>query len=172
MEMPVVDQARHLVALLFVASGPLKLEAAARVLGVTLAGLESTLEFLRGHPPLGLRVQRSGDELELVSDPDSCRYVETLLGLDRPARLSRAALETAAIVAYRQPVTRGDIEAIRGVNSDSAVTTLLNRGLIVEVGRRESAGRPVLYGTSSEFLQYLGLERIEDLPPLPASSPG
>jgi len=166
--MPVVDLARHLVAVLFAGGAPLKVEVAARILGVQPPSLDTALEFLHDHPPLGLRVQRDGDNLELVSDPGSARYVEALLGLDRPVRLSRAALETAAIVAYRQPVTRAEIDAIRGVSSDSALTTLLNRGLVAEVGRRESAGRPVLYGTTAEFLQYLGLESLDDLPPLPS----
>jgi len=129
--------------------------------------VEDALLFLRDHPPLGLRIQRSDDNLELVTDPESARYVEALLGLDRPVRLSRAALETLAIVAYRQLVTRSEVEAVRGVNSDSAITTLLNRGLIDEVGRRETVGRPALYGTTSEFLQLLGLDSVSDLPLLP-----
>ncbi len=169
MENGVVGQAKHLVAVLFAGGGPLKREDVARVLGMPLSGLEDVLHYLCEQPPLGLRVQSCGDQLELVSDPDSARYVETLLGLDRPVRLSRAALETLAIVAYRQPVTRGDVEAVRGVNSDSAITTLLNRGLIAEVGRRDSVGRPTLYGTTPEFLQLLGLDSIEALPPLPAA---
>ncbi|MHB0868447.1 MAG: SMC-Scp complex subunit ScpB [Chloroflexota bacterium] len=161
------DLARHLVAVLFAGGGPVKMEEVARALGAPVAQLDGLLLQLREHPPLGLRVQRQGGELELVTDPGSARYVETLLGLDRPVKLSRAALETLAIVVYRQPVTRGEVEAIRGVNSDSAVTTLMNRGLIAEVGRKESVGRPALYGATSEFLQYLGLDSLEDLPPLP-----
>lgn len=148
----------------------MKPDLAARALDVDRGGLEGALEYLSENPPLGLKVQRSGDELELVSDPLSATFVEALLGLDRPAKLSRAALETLAIVAYRQPVTRGDVEAIRGVNSDSAVTTLLNRGLIAEIGRKESVGRPLLYGTSPEFLQHLGLESLGMLPPLPGQA--
>lgn len=162
-----MEQARHLVAMLFVGGGPLRVEVAARVLNVTPVRLAEALRFLHQHPPLGLRVQVQGDELELVSDPASARYVEALLGLDHPVKLSRAALETLAIVAYRQPVTRGEVEAVRGVNSDSAITTLLNRGLIAEVGRKETVGRPMLYATTPEFLQHLGLPRLEDLPALP-----
>lgn len=162
-----LDMARHLVAVLFAGGGPVKQEEVARALGVPTAQVADLLRHLRENPPLGLRVQSQGDELELVTDPESARYVEALLGLDRPVRLSRAALETLAIVAYRQPVTRGEVEAIRGVNSDSAMTTLLNRGLIAEVGRKESVGRPVLYGSTPEFLQYLGLSSLEELPPLP-----
>lgn len=171
MSMPVVEQAKQLVAVLFAAGGPLKLEVAARALGVAPSALREPLGFLGQHPPLGLRVQRSGDQLELVSDPDSARCVEALLGVDRPSRLSRAGLETLAIVAYRQPVTRGDIESVRGVNSDGVLTTLLNRGLVAEVGRRDSVGRPTIYGTTPEFLQHLGLQSLDDLPPLPLNAP-
>jgi segregation and condensation protein B len=166
------ELARHLVAVLFAAGGPVKLEAATRALGVTNDEMEPALVLLREHPPLGLRLQRSAGELELVSDPASARFVEALLGVERPARLSRAALETLAIVAYRQPATRGEVEAVRGVNCDSAITTLLNRGLIAESGRKETVGRPVLYATTPEFLQHLGLESLQDLPPLPGNGPG
>lgn len=169
MSLPAVESAKHLVALLFAAPSALEMETAARVLKLTRDDLVDALAFLENHPPLGLRVQKSGDSLELVTDPESAPFVEEMLGLNRPVKLSRAALETLAIVAYRQPVTRGDVEAVRGVNSDSAITTLLNRGLIVEMGRRDTVGRPVLYGTTSEFLQYLGLSGIDSLPPLPPS---
>jgi segregation and condensation protein B len=92
--------------------------------------------------------------------------VERFLGAPPPARLSRAALEALAIVAYRQPVTRGEIDAVRGVDSDSAVSTLLSRGLIAEVGRRETLGRPALLATTPECLQYLGIRSLDELPPL------
>lgn len=164
MSFPVVETARHLVAMLFASPSPLDLETAARVLKSSTEDLEEALGFLKEHPPLGLRVQLAGGHLDLVSDPASAEYVEELLGLNRPVKLSRAALETLAIVAYRQPVTRGDVEAIRGVNSDSSLTTLLNRGLVAEIGRRESAGRPALYATTAEFLQHLGLDSLSDLP--------
>lgn len=160
------ERAGHLVALLFAGASPLDMETAAKVLNLPRSDLDETLLFLRDHPPLGLRLQRSSGQLELVSDPDSATYVERLLGLNRPVKLSRAAMETLAIVAYRQPVTRGDIESIRGVSSDSAITTLLNRGLIAESGRRETVGRPVLYATTSEFLQQLGIDSLDALPPV------
>ncbi len=164
MSLPFVELGKHLVAMLFAGGSGLDVETAARVLKVPPSEVEETLAFLREHPPTGLRIERAGGQLELVSDPDSARYVEELLGLNRPVRLSRAALETLAIVAYRQPVTRGDVDGIRGVNSDSAVTTLLNRGLVSEAGRRESPGRPTLYVTTPEFLQHLGIDSLEDLP--------
>lgn len=163
------ELARHAVAVFFAAGGPVRLDVAARALGVSSEEMLPVVRLLRERPPIGLSLQQSGEEVELVTDPRSAPFVEALLGLDRPVRLSRAALETLAIVAYRQPATRAEIEAIRGVNSDSAVTTLLNRGLIAEAGRKEAAGRPVLYATTPEFLQHLGLRSLGDLPSLPAS---
>lgn len=164
MGLPVVELAKHVVAMLYSSGTPLDLDTASRVLKSTRADTEEAVLFLRDHPPLGLRLQMSGEQLELVSDPVSAPFIEELLGLNRPVKLSRAALEALAIVAYRQPATRGDVEAIRGVNSDSAITTLLNRGLIAEVGRRETAGRPALYATTGEFLQHLGLDSLDALP--------
>jgi segregation and condensation protein B len=87
--------------------------------------------------------------------------------LPDPQRLSTAALETLAIVAYRQPATRAEIEAIRGVNADHALRILLARDLVSDVGRRDSVGRPVLFGTTLEFLRYFGLESIDAIPPMP-----
>jgi len=92
--------------------------------------------------------------------------VEHLLNLEVNLRLSQASLEALSIVAYAQPVTRPQIEAIRGVNSDSVLRTLMSAGLIEEVGRAESVGRPILYGTTFEFLQQFGLKEVDDLPPL------
>ena len=89
---------------------------------------------------------------------------------DDVRNLSRAALEVLAVIAYRQPATRAEIEAIRGVNGDRAISTLLARGLIEEVGRRETVGRPVMFGTTLGFLEHLGLRSLEDLPPVPRSS--
>jgi segregation and condensation protein B len=91
--------------------------------------------------------------------------VEKFLGLEATARLSRAALETLAIVAYRQPITRPGIDAVRGVSSDGVIKSLLTKGLIQEVGRAEGPGRPILYGVTADFLQHFGLSRLEDLPP-------
>ncbi len=104
-----------------------------------------------------------------MSKPDYAPFVESLSARQRPQPLSAASLETLSIVAYRQPVTRGDIDQIRGVSSDSSIATLTERGLICEVGRRNSVGRPILYGTTDQFLLYLGLASLADLPPLPES---
>ena len=112
-------------------------------------------------------LQRFEDRLALTTAPASAAVVERFLGSPPPVRLSRAALEALAVIAYKQPVTRGEIDAIRGVNSDSAVTTLLGRNLVAEVGRRETVGRPALLALTAECLQYLGLRCLDELPPLP-----
>ena len=164
--------AAHLVALMFAADEPLLIGDAARVLGARRSAVETAVRQLLDEPPLGLIVQRDGDRLQLATDPASAEFVRRLRGDDSQARVSGSALEVLAIVAYRQPITRAEIEAIRGVNGDRALSTLLTRGLIAEVGRRESVGRPVLFGTTMAFLEHLGLRSLEDLPPVPSAGPG
>jgi segregation and condensation protein B len=157
----------HLTALLYAAEEPVPVARAARILEVPLARAQVLAARLEAAPPPGLLVQRHGEALRLVTAPASSRYVERLLGGPVVSRLSRAALEVLALVAYRQPVTRAEIEAVRGVNSERALDTLMSRGLVAEVGRRETVGRPVLLGTTPAFLDYLGLRSLDDLPPLP-----
>jgi len=157
----------HVVALLFAADEPLTVPELARILDVRRPVLERALSALAEEPSPGLIVQRHEDRLQLATAPASARYVRRLRGLEAQARLSRAALEVLAVIAYRQPVTRAEIEAIRGVNGDRALSTLLTRGLVAEVGRRETVGRPVLFGTTLDFLEHLGLSSLAELPPLP-----
>lgn len=114
----------------------------------------------------GLRLQRLNGRVQLVSAPAAAPHVENFLGLEINLRLSQAAMEALAIIAYAQPVTRPQIEAIRGVSSGSVLRTLLGAGLIEEAGRADSVGRPILYCTTFEFLEQFGLESVEDLPPL------
>jgi len=102
----------------------------------------------------------------MTSAPEFAGLVERFLGLEATTRLSRAALETLAIIAYQQPVTRPQVDAVRGVNSDSMMKSLLNKGLIQESGRTDGPGRPILYITTAEFLQHFGINSIRDLPPL------
>lgn len=161
------ELAGHLVALLFAAAGAVHVSDAARLLDVPIERVLEVCELLDRDPPTGLALQRFDSRLSLTTAPASAPIVERYLGAPPPVRLSRAALEALAVVAYRQPVTRGEIDAIRGVNSDSAVATLLGRGLIAEVGRRETVGHPALLGLTAECLQYLGLKSLEELPPLP-----
>ncbi len=154
-------------ALLFVAPQPLTPESLAGVAGLSLEETEAALGVLETRlAASGLRLQRHKNRLQIVSAPEAAPWVEKLLGLEVNLRLSQAALETLAIVAYAQPITRPQIEAIRGVGSDSVLRTLLAAGLIEEVGRAETVGRPILYGTTLEFLQQFGLQKPEDLPPL------
>jgi segregation and condensation protein B len=161
------DLPAHLVAVLFAAAGPVSVVDAARVLGTTSEQLEHVCELLDREPPRGLALQRHDGYLQLTTSPDAAAAVERYLGAPPPTRLSRAALEALAVVAYRQPVTRGEIDTVRGVNSDSAVATLLNRGLVTEVGRRETVGRPTLLAVTPECLHYLGIRSLDELPPLP-----
>jgi segregation and condensation protein B len=127
------------------------------------AAAEALADQLRGR---GLMLQRHDHQLQLVTRPETAWAVQRALQPEKPTRLSRAALETLAIVAYRQPLTRAGIEAIRGVNCEAVLDNLERRGLIVEVDRQETPGRPRLFGTTLRFLQIVGLERIDDLPPL------
>jgi segregation and condensation protein B len=161
--------AAHLVAVLFAAAGPLSPDDAARILDISTERLEEVCKLLDREPPTGLVLQRYEGRLQLLTAPSSAAILERFLGSPPPVRLSRAALEALAVIAYRQPVTRGEIDAVRGVNSDSAVATLLGRGLVTEVGRRETVGRPTLLAVTPECLQYLGLRSLSELPPLPDS---
>ncbi len=156
-------------ALLFVSSEPLTARQLAQALERPVAEIEAGLrrlaEELTGR---GIRLQAHRGRWQLTTAPEVAPWVERLLGLEAGGgRLSRAALETLAIVAYRQPISRPQIDDIRGVNSDGVLRTLLSKGLIEEVGRAEGPGRPVLYGTTELFLQVFGLGSLEALPPLP-----
>ena|SRR5579859_1931406 len=166
-ETPDSTLAAHLVAVLFAAAGPVSPDDAARILDVSEERLRKVCELLDREPPLGLALQRYEGRLQLTTAPSSAAVLERFLGSPPPVRLSRAALEALAVIAYRQPVTRGEIDAVRGVNSDSAVATLLGRGLVTEVGRRETVGRPTLLAVTAECLQYLGVRSLGELPPLP-----
>lgn len=154
-------------SILFVASGPVSTGRLARTLDMTPAAVESLLRTMEDdYSHRGIRLQRSGSEVQLTTAPENSTVVERFLGLELTTRLSPAALEVLAIAAFMQPVTRPQIDQIRGVNSDSSLRTLLSQGLIEEVGRLETPGRPILYGTTPEFLQHFGLSSIEELPQL------
>ncbi len=157
-----------LESLLFVADGPVALEQLARILDVDRERVEAAIsQWQADRAGSGLMIQRKGGEVQMVTAPEMAPYVERFLGIQLSGRLSPAALETLGIVAYRQPVTRAQVEAIRGVNSEGVLGTLVARGLVCEVGRLEAAGRPILYGTTFEFLRYFGLRDLNQLPPLP-----
>lgn len=114
----------------------------------------------------GIRLQRVSRSVQLITAPEISADVQRFLDLEETSRLSRAALEVLAIVAYQEPVTRPQIDAVRGVNSDSVMRTLLRHGLVDEVGRTDGPGRPFIYATTSDFLNHFGLISIEELPPL------
>jgi segregation and condensation protein B len=158
-----------LEALFFVSDEPLPAAVLATALEVDrrrvddlCAALQARLEE-RGS---GLVLRDIAGGWRLYSHPDTAEIVEQFVLSSRQARLTKAALETLAIVAYKQPVTRHQISAIRGVNSDGVIRALQDRGLVVETGREEGPGRPVLYGTSPEFLERLGLSSLSALPSL------
>jgi segregation and condensation protein B len=163
-----------LESLLFVAPSPIPISRLAQVLGATEESVETALTqiaegYVEGNR--GLRLLRKGDRVHLTTAPQAAPHIERLLGLDLSAKLSQAALETLAVIAYRQPLTRVEIEAIRGVGCDGVLRTLITRELVEPVGRLEQPGRPYQYGTTVPFLQYFGLESLDRLPPLPGSAP-
>ena len=154
-------------SLLFIAEAPVTIPALAKALEASAEQVEQSLaELKQDYKARGIRLQRVRDKVQLVSAPEAAAIIQKFLGLDGTGHLSNAALETLAIIAYRQPLTRSSVEAIRGVNCDGVIHTLLTRTLIQEAGRQEGAGRPILYGTTFEFLQNFGLRDLEDLPAL------
>lgn len=156
----------QLEALLFVAERPLTRREIAAVARVDRATVDARLGDLEvALADRGIRLVLSGDRVELVTAPDAGALIARYVGADA-IRLSPASLETLAIVAYRQPVTKSAVERIRGVDSDYTIRTLLHRRLVVELGRSEAPGRPFLYGTSFEFLERFGLTSLDELPPL------
>ena len=156
-------------SLLFVADHPVTAEQLAKALDAEEMAVREALSALdEGYVQggRGLRIQHRGERVQLVTAPEAGPHIQSFLGLDLSGPLSQAALEALAIVAYRQPVTRAQVEAIRGVNSEGVLRTLVGRGLIEEVGRLEQVGRPILYSTTFEFLQEFGLQSVDELPPL------
>ena len=152
---------------LFVSSGPVTIGRLAKALEVSNAMIKDALAQLEeDYKTRGLRLQWNGNEVQLTTAPAASGAIERFLGLELTTRLSQAALEVLAIIAYMQPITRPQVDQIRGVNSDGALRRLLSVGLIEEVGRLETPGRPILYGTTPEFLQHFGLTMLEELPEL------
>ncbi len=160
-----------LEAILFVSSEPLSRERLVEVFEpgereAALAALEGLLERYRQGPERGVLAEQVAGGIRLVTRPDLAPYLRRALELAGRAKLSMAALETLAIVAYRQPVTAPEVQELRGVNSKSALGTLLEHRLIRLAGRRPVVGQPFLYRTTNDFLALFGLDRLEDLPPL------
>lgn len=154
-------------SVLFVSGRPLERTELRKLLDIDdehlnqgLYALEHSLESQQR----GIRLQRLGTQVQLVTAPENARFIAALLGLPMTARLTTAAMETLSVIAYRQPVTRAQIETIRGVNSDRALASLIQHGLVIEVGRAQTVGRPTLFGTTPEFLQQFGLTSLDQLP--------
>lgn len=154
-------------SLLFVSGRPLERAELRKLLDIDEAVLASGLQVLEQELEehgRGIRLQRLGEQVQLVTAPENARYVAALLGLPMTARLTTAAMETLAVISYRQPITRAQIEAVRGVNSDRALASLIQHGLVVEIGRAPTVGRPALFATTPEFLQQFGLTSLDQLP--------
>jgi segregation and condensation protein B len=156
-----------LEALLFIAGEPVAVAELARALEIAPDAVEQALDELAALcAGRGVRVQRHGERAQLVSAPEAATVVERFLGVQSQPRISGAALEVLAIIAYRQPITRAQVEAVRGVDSGGVIRVLLGREMIAEAGRLETVGRPILYATTPEFLRQFGLASLTELPPL------
>lgn len=158
-----------LESLLFVAGEPVEIAHLAKSLDLQASTVEHGLTRLAEQYKKragGLRLQVHNGRYQLVTAPTTARFVEDFLNVDFSTKLSSAALETLAIVAYRQPVTRIQIEAVRGVDCSGVLRSLVARGLIEEVGRLDAVGRPILYSVTELFMQHFGLMALDDLPPL------
>jgi segregation and condensation protein B len=159
---------RYLEALLFIAERPLNTGEIAELADVPPIQVEAALGNVAQDledGERGLRLQRNGDAWQLVTAPDVGERLAAYAAREE-ARLTPAALEALAVIAYRQPCTRADVERVRGVDSDYVIRSLLHRRVIAEVGRRDTPGRPVLFGTTFTFLERFGLTSLDDLPPL------
>ena len=160
------DITKAVEALLFVAGEPLTVKDLADYTGSDESTVESVLNDLRAfYSNRGFYLAEIAGGYQFMTAMEMYPYVERLYR-PKAQNLSRAAMETLAVIVYCQPVTRGDIENIRGVNADGIVANLLEKGLIDEIGRKDTPGKPVLYGTNRKFLQLLGLNSLEDLPPV------
>lgn len=154
-------------ALLFVADHPVTLNELATTLDVSTPTIKKAISALSEmYAGRFLRIQQLGNRIQLATSPAATPIIERFLGLSISSKLSPAALEVLGIVAYKQPITRPEIESIRGVSSDGVLRNLLSKGLIEVVGQLETAGRPRQYGTTFEFLKYFGLASLDDMPPL------
>lgn len=159
-----------LEAILFVAGEPVAVADLAQALEVSeLEIMHAVEELQRECERRGVTIHRYGDHLRMETRPEYAPYVERLLQPVQRQTLSQTAMETLAVIAYRQPVTKGEVEQVRGVKCDYSVQSLLHKGLIREAGRKEALGRPILYATTDRFLEHFGISDIRELPPLPSA---
>lgn len=167
---PELSMLAKLEGLLFVSAQPVSVSQLGTVLELTPTKMKEALDELEeALATRGLRIQTHRGRVQLTTAPELAPLIETFLGLDATSKLSPASLEALSIIAYQQPITRPQVDAIRGVNSDGVMRSLLSKGLIQESGRADGPGRPILYGTTPEFLQNFGLSSLTDLPTLDLS---
>ncbi|NMA86180.1 MAG: SMC-Scp complex subunit ScpB [Tissierellia bacterium] len=156
-------------ALLFIWGDPLSIKDISKILETNKNQIEEILEEMQddfNYNRRGIKIIRIDNKYQLCTRPEHYPWISKLTQQKGSKTLSTAALETLSIIAYKQPITKNEIEGIRGVRCDKAIETLINRDLIEEKGRLERTGRPIIYGTTDEFLKYFGLEDLEDLPEL------
>ena len=154
-------------AILFVSPEPISSSQIATLLDVTPRLVKNALDDLESlYQGRGIRLQYHKNKIQITSAPEAAPVLENMLELETTSTLSQAALEALSIIAYQQPITRPQIDSIRGVNSDGVLRTLLNKGLIDDIGRADGPGRPILYSTTTEFLKHFGLSSYDELPPL------
>jgi segregation and condensation protein B len=162
-------------SLLFASGDPLKSKEIAAIIGISLEETEILMNGLAeeyGKRERGIKVIKFNNEYQLVTKSENSAYLQKLLNTNVRQSLSQASLETLAIIAYKQPITRIEIDEIRGVKSDSAVATLLEKKLIKETGRKDVIGRPILYGTTNEFLKHFDLSSLNEMPVLEVLNTG
>jgi segregation and condensation protein B len=156
-------------SIMFALGEPVEMADLRRLLAIRQLTLERALDYLGrslADGKRGVRLQKHGEQVRLVTAPENALYIDKLRGQPSIQRLSDAALEVLALLAYYQPATRPQLEAIRGVDCSAVLNTLITRGLVEEVGRLDSVGHPVIYSTTMLFLQHFGLESTQQLPPV------
>jgi segregation and condensation protein B len=157
-------------ALIFASSEPLTAKSIAEILEInehTVKQIIADLLLEYHNEKRGIQLVEVANGYSFLTHPECSPYVERLQKIPRNVGLSQAAIETLAIVAYKQPITKAEIESLRGVRAESSLTTLLEKRLVEEAGRKETAGRPILYATSNQFLKYFGLNSLDELPAIP-----
>lgn len=170
-----IDEVKAIIEGLLFASGDegITIKQISKIIEIQESTANHIIEELKydyEHTNRGMMIMQSHDIFHLTTKPEHSNYFKKLLDIPKQTRMSQAALETLAIIAYRQPITKPEMEEIRGVGSDRAVQTLLARSLIEELGRKDAIGKPILYGTSKDFLTYFGLTSLEELPALPETA--
>jgi len=170
-----LEDLKHILeSLLFVSDEPLSVKKCAEVLEIEAKTAKQVLENLKDEyqqAGRGVQIRKIAGGYRMYTHPANSQYVEKLLLAWDGRRLTQAALETLAIVAYRQPITKPGVNAVRGVNSEGVITSLSDKGLLKEVGRENSPGQPILYGTTKIFLEHFGLNSVKELPLLEEFAP-